>query len=270
MALRNDDLDGFDVDGLDVGGLDLDGLGGRGLGFLPPRRVPGWGEGSGRPDPRRSPVGARRKPSDPPFVRRLPPPPAAPRHLRPVHRWERVRTAVALVAGVVGALVLAWLVLVVLRRPDPVHPSDAVGARVDRLVARTVLADRVLAVAQWFSTASAVLVLGGLLFRALVLGPVRRRVLRGVDPAPQPGDRAWAERRRARRLTSRRYRAEEGVLRRAAAVGIVAGAAGIVLRTATLSDTHVFATLVPSRVGFVATSPFGVATLLRGAGLALV
>ncbi len=211
---------------------------------------------------------AYRKPYDPPFVRRTPPPPVAPQHLRQVRWRERVVAVTAVVVGLVLALGLAWFVLVVLRRPDPVHASDAVGERVDHLVSRTILADRVLAVTQWFSTVAAVLVLGGLLFRGLVLGPVRRRALLGSG-AGKGSRRDRAERRRRHRVTSRRYRAEEGLLRRAALVGMVAGAIGLLLRTATLSDSSLFTTLVPSRLNFVITSPFGVATMLRSAGLAL-
>jgi len=206
---------------------------------------------------------AYRKPYDPPFVRRTPPPVAA-QHLREVRWRDRALAATAIVVGLVLALALAWFVLVVLRRPDPVHPSDAVGERVDHLVTRTILADRVLAVTQWFSTVAALLVLGGLIVRTTVLGPVRRRVLAGDD---RP---ARAERRRRQRLVSRRYRAEDGLLRRAALVGMVAGAIGLLLRTATLSDSSLFTTIVPSRLNFVITSPFGVATTLRSAGLALV
>jgi putative copper export protein len=205
---------------------------------------------------------AYRRPDDPPFVRRTPPRSTAV-HLRPVRWGERVGAGVVIVVGVGLALALAWFVLVVLRRPEAVHPSDAVGERMDRLVVRTMLADRVLAVMGWASTVSALLVLGGMIFRGLVLAPVRRRVLAGSDA------RSRRERRR-RRLTSHRYRAEEDLLRRAAVVGMVAGAVAIVLRTATLSDSSLFTTIVPSRLSFVATSPFGVATLLRSAGLALV
>jgi putative copper export protein len=203
-----------------------------------------------------------RRPHDPPFVRRSPPP-VAPLHLRPVRWRERAVAVTAVVVGLVLALGLAWFVLVVLRRPDAVHPSDRVGERVDHLVSRTILADRVLAVTQWFATVAAVLVLGGLIFRALVLGPVRRRALAGPGPASRA---AW---RRRQRVSSHRYRAEEGVLRRAALVGMVAGAVGLLVRTATLSDSSLFTTIVPSRVNFVITSPFGVATMLRSAGLAL-
>lgn len=215
-------------------------------------------------------VTAYRKPYDPPFVRRTPPPPVAPQHLRPVRWRERALAVTAVVVGLVLALALAWFVLVVLRRPDPVHPSDAVGERVDHLVTRTILADRVLAVTQWFSTVAALLVLGGLLFRALVLGPVRRRALLGSSAKGSRRDRAERRRRQRHRVTSQRYRAEEGLLRRAALVGMVAGALSLVLRTATLSDSSLFTTIVPSRLSFVVTSPFGVATLLRSAGLALV
>jgi putative copper export protein len=153
----------------------------------------------------------------------------------------RGRSRLAGVAWALGGGVgLAWacLVLVVLRT-EAVDAAWA-GMEAERAVAETLVADRVLSVLQWVLDVATTLVLGGLIFRALV----------------------------GRGLT--RAGAQTGLLRVAARAGAVAALASLVPRAVALSGQGLAASWDATAVGAVAGSRFGTAALLRAAGFALL
>jgi putative copper export protein len=163
---------------------------------------------------------------------------------------RRVPRSVVAVGGSIVAVAWASFVLVGLRWPHVAQTSSGAGATVDQAVWRTLLADRIMAVAGWLATATALFVLGGMLFQVLVAGPVERR-------GPRP-----------RRSTDRGPRPERAVVRGAAVVGVLASGAAVGLRAVELSAGSV--SLGLTRLGFVATTPFGIAAFARMTGLALL
>ena len=183
-------------------------------------------------------------------IRRLPPPNAG-----------RLLTVGRVVAGGC-ALLVAVVVLVLLRLPDTRPGTGLLDGRLDAIVRRTVLADRALAVTSWVATVATLVVLGGVIFRLAVVGPAQRAVLRGHS-----GDH---HRRPAAGRGSTMER--EAVMTNAAWIGSGAGVLAIFLRAISLSGVGVgvAASLAPARLGFVLGSPFGLSTLLRTAGLALL
>ncbi|HEV7761104.1 MAG TPA: CopD family protein [Acidimicrobiales bacterium] len=195
---------------------------------------------------------------------------------------DRVPSSVAAAAGL--AVVVAWaaFVLVGLRWPHVARTTGGLGAAIDHSVWRTLLADRIIAVAGWLATATTMFVLGGALFRVLVAGPVERREAGpALDGAAGRRARAGARpvRRPPRRLQVVAPPASGGlalavaarhaaVVRGAALVGVLASGAAVVLRAVELSAGSVSVGL--TRLGFVATTPFGIAALARVAGLVVL
>jgi putative copper export protein len=201
---------------------------------------------------------------------------------------DRVPSSVAAAAGL--AVVVAWaaFVLVGLRWPHVARTTGGLGAAIDHSVWRTLLADRIIAVAGWLATATTLFVLGGALFRLLVAGPVERReagpALSGAaGRRARAGVRAGAGARSGprppRRLQVVASPASGGlalavaarhaaVVRGAALLGVLASGAAVVLRAVELSAGSVSVGL--TRLGFVATTPFGIAALARVAGLVVL
>lgn len=130
------------------------------------------------------------------------------------------------------AVAVAWVVLVALRRP---------AEGIDERLRDSLLADRTMTVAAWVANVAATLVLGGLAYRAFVR-----------DPATEPDGRA------------------ERVLCSVALAGVAATVATLPLRAASLAGAWWVAFRRPSTLGFVVSSPFGDAALLRTAGLTAV
>jgi putative copper export protein len=159
--------------------------------------------------------------------------------------WTRFGWALrdlAIVAGLVLAVVGAWVVLVNLRGPEPEAATDQLAMRLDRTVAESLRADRVASFGTWIVDVTTTLALGGVVFRS-VIATAQRRVL-GWSPA--------------------RF------LRMAAFVGMVASVAVVPFRAAAIAGTGRIAVLDPDTLRFVATSRFGNAALLRVAGLLLI
>lgn len=191
----------------------------------------------------------------------------------------RVRPPVAAVTVIGTGVAWAALVLVGLRWPHAARTIGGTGA-VDHALWRTLLADRILAVAGWLATASSLFVLGGALFRGLVAGPVERRASSAARAAPRrrggPGEGRHADRPYgsggvvpARDPTGTGVAARQAAMVQVAAVvGVLASAAAVVLRAVELSAGSVSIGL--TRLGHVATTPFGIAAVTRAVGLVLL
>jgi copper transport protein len=140
---------------------------------------------------------------------------------------------------VVLAVALAWLVLVVLRRPEPLVAGDRLVLRVDTGVADSLRADRIAAFGTWIVNLTTTLVLGGVIFRTVISKGAGRAV--GWSPAR--------------------------IVRGAAILGAAASLAVLPFRAAALAGTGRVAVVDTATLDFVATSRFGTAALLRIAGL---
>jgi putative copper export protein len=271
----------------------------------PPDRWPGRAPGARRAEPR-----ARRVRPGGPYVIRRADGAYAPVRVVPLEpaRWPdvdadadaddgpspgRVPSSVAATAGLAMTLAWAAFVLVGLRWPHVARTSGGLRGVIDHSVWRTLLADRIIAVAGWMATATTLFVLGGALFRVLVAGPVERRAARpGLDGGGNgnarrngqrnggaPDRRVGPERRL--RVVATSPPAAEGaalaravaarnaaVVRGAALVGVLASGVAVVLRAVELSAGSVSIGL--TRLGFVTTTPFGIAAVARVAGLAVL
>jgi putative copper export protein len=158
----------------------------------------------------------------------------------------------SVLAALVGlAVAVGWaaLVLVALRWPHAARTTGDVGAAIDTTVWRTLLADRVMAVAGWLGTATCLFTLGAALFHSFVYRPLAT----GTPASPWSQAAGWDLARQA------------AAVRSAAVVGVLATGAAVLLRAVEESAGSVSIGL--TRIGFVATTPFGVAALARVAGL---
>lgn len=150
----------------------------------------------------------------------------------------------ARIAAAVLAVGMVWVILVELREPTTATGLDALGMQVERTVAATDLAERILSVLAWVVSASSTLVLGGIVFRTFI-----------TDATGTAGrHRPTAER----------------LMQRAALVGATVGLLALAVRAAAISGDGLATLTDLELLGFVATSPVGDATLLRSAGLLLV
>jgi putative copper export protein len=167
-----------------------------------------------------------------------------------------VREVVTVSIWLTIGLVVAWVVLVVVRSPSA-DAGDQLAARIDLVIAETLLAERVQSFAYWICSVCTLLVIGGTIFRFFVVPPHVGVV--GPDGTVHAQTRRPAG-----------GNVGEATLRGAAVVGIVAAAFLVPLRTIALSGGRISAARDTDALWFVLDSRFGDAAVLRIAGLSIL
>ncbi len=143
--------------------------------------------------------------------------------------------AVAGGIGAAAALAVAWFVLVILRFDAPVARGSLAVARLDAAAAAGRSADHALSVATWVGYVCTTLVLGALVFRAVVRHATRRLPIVAI-----------------------------------AAAGVSAAVTSVALRCMEVTGGGIEAVVDRDVLAHVVTSHFGGAMALRAAGLLLV